>query len=229
MNGKTDKLVIIGDGETAQIAYEYFSFDSAYEVVAFAVEEKYLKASLLVGLPVVPYEELNSLYSPENYSAYVAISYTQLNRLRTRLYAATKQKGYRLASYVSSKAFAWRNVEIGDNTFIFENNVIQHQAKIGSNVILWSGNHIGHQTVIHDNCYVSSHVVISGFCEVGESCFMGVNSCVGDNLKIAKDCIIGAGAVVVKDTEPGKVYVGNPAKPMAKSSFEAFNVEETQP
>jgi glutamyl-tRNA reductase len=35
---KEKKLVVIGDGETAEMAYEYFTYDSAYEVVAFAVE-----------------------------------------------------------------------------------------------------------------------------------------------------------------------------------------------
>jgi acetyltransferase-like isoleucine patch superfamily enzyme len=31
-------------------------------------------------------------------------------------------------------------------------------------------------------------------------------------VKVAADCVIGSGALVVKDTEPGKVYVGAPAK-----------------
>ena len=38
---KEAKLVIIGAGEFAEIAYEYFTYDSPYEVVAFAVEKKY--------------------------------------------------------------------------------------------------------------------------------------------------------------------------------------------
>jgi sugar O-acyltransferase (sialic acid O-acetyltransferase NeuD family) len=226
LNGKTNKLVIVGAGETAQIAYEYFTHDSPYQVSAFCVERDYLKEDSLLGLPVVSFEDLESLYDPAHYSVYVAISYTQLNRVRTKLYRAAKSRGYQMASYVSSRAFVWRNVEIGENTFIFEDNVIQHMAKIGNNVILWSGNHIGHRTVVNDNCYISSHVVLSGYCEVGENCFMGVNSCAGDRLTIARDCVIGAGAVVVRDTEEGKVYGGNPAKALEKSSYTTFDVEE---
>ena len=41
--GKTRKLVIVGAGEFAEITYEYFTFDSEYEVVAFAVEKEYKK------------------------------------------------------------------------------------------------------------------------------------------------------------------------------------------
>jgi sugar O-acyltransferase (sialic acid O-acetyltransferase NeuD family) len=178
-------------------------------------------------LPVVPFEELENFYNPNKFLAYVAISYTQLNRIRTRLYRQAKQKGFSLASYVSSKAFLWRTAEIGDNCFVFENNVVQHGVKIGNNVILWSGNHIGHQTRIKDNCYIASHVVISGYCEIDENCFFGVNCSLNDKVKIAKDCIIGSGAVIVRDTEPGKVYAGNPAKQLTKSSYETFQVKNS--
>jgi sugar O-acyltransferase (sialic acid O-acetyltransferase NeuD family) len=223
-----EKIIIVGDGETAELAYEYFTYDSPHEVVAFSVESQYLKREELFGLPVIAFEGVNDVYDPSIYAAFVAISYTQLNRVRTRLYDATKKKGYRLVSYVSSKAFVWRNVEIGENCLIMENNVLQYSVQVGSNVVLWSGNHVGHQTIIKDNVFISSHVVVSGYCEVGENCFLGVNSSIANNVRIAKDCLIGMGAVINKDTEAGKVYVGNPAKPLPKTAYEAFGVKDTE-
>jgi len=220
------KLVIIGDGETAELAYEYFTHDSPHEVVAFSVEREYAKRDRLFDLPVVPFEEVEQLYPPAEFKAFVAISYTQLNRVRARLYQAAKRKGYDCLSYVSSRAFVWRNVEIGENCMIMENNVVQYAVKIGNNVVLWSGNHIGHQSTIRDNCFISSHVVVSGYCDVGENCFLGVNSSLANNLTIARDCLIGMGAVVHKNTEERKVYVGNPAKALPKDSHTAFGVKE---
>lgn len=226
MKEKKEKLIIVGAGEFAEIAYEYFTYDSPYQVVAFSVEKDFLEKKELFGLPVVPFEELERLYDPLKHKIFVAVTYTQLNRLRTRLYKEAKRKGFSAVSYASSNAFVWRNVKIGENCFIFENNVVQYHVEIGNNVILWSGNHIGHRTKIKDNCFISSHVVVSGYCKVGENSFLGVNSCIADFTKIAKDCIIGAGAVIIKGTEEGKVYVGNPAKPLEKSSFAAFKVKE---
>lgn len=223
---KEKPLVIVGDGEFAQIAYDYFTHDSLYEVVAFSVESNYLQRDKLFDLPVVPFEQMEKNFDPAKYEVYVAVTYTQLNRVRTRLYLQAKSKGYQFATYISSKAFVWHNVKIGENCFIFENNVIQYFVEIGNNVILWSGNHIGHRTKIDDHCYVSSHVVISGFCEIGESSFLGVNTAFEDRIKVGKDCITGVGAVIVKDLDPGKVYVGNPARPLKKSSYEAFGVKE---
>src|SRR5258706_7185636 len=222
------KIVIIGDGETAELAYEYFTHDSPSEIVGFSVESTYLKKQDLFGLPVVPFEEVERTYSPAGHSAFVAISYTQLNRVRARLYQATKQKGYSLASYISSRAFVWHNVEIGENCFIMENNVLQYAVRIGNNVVLWSGNHVGHQSVIHDNVFISSHVVVSGYCEVGENCFLGVNSCIANNVKVAKDSVIGMGAVIHRDTEERKVYVGNPARSMPRDAYAAFGVNDSQ-
>lgn len=221
-----EKLVIIGDGEFAEIAYEYFTYDSPYEVVAFSVEKGFKEKDNLFDLPIVPFENLEDIYPPSDYRIFVAVTYTQLNRVRIRLYNEARKKGFKAVSYVSSNAFVWHNVEIGENCFIFENNVLQYHVKVGNNVVLWSGNHVGHRAQIGDNCFITSHVVISGYCQIGESSFLGVNSTLADFLKIGKDCIIGAGSNVVKDTEDRKVYVGNPAKPLEKSSFDSFNVKE---
>ncbi|HEX4589803.1 MAG TPA: acetyltransferase [Gemmataceae bacterium] len=220
------RLVIVGDGEFAEIAYEYFTHDSPLSVAAFAVERPYLTKSELFGLPVVPFEEVERHFDPAGHQSFVAITYTQLNRVRTRLYHAAKQKGYTAASYVSSRAFVWRNATIGENCFVFENNVIQYRASIGNNSVLWSGNHVGHRAVVGDHCFISSHVVISGYCEVGESCFLGVNSCIGDRVKLVRDCVIGAGSVIVQNTEPGKVYKGDRDGPSRVSSLTLFKVRE---
>ncbi|MDQ6788710.1 MAG: acetyltransferase [Acidobacteriota bacterium] len=230
MNEKNEKqkIVIIGDGETAELAYEYFTHDSPHEVVGFAVETAYKKRDDFFGLPVVAFEEVEKHFSPQDYQAFAAISYTQLNRVRTRIFQAVKAKGYTCASYISSRAFVWHNVEIGENCFIFENNVIQYKVKIGNNVVLWSGNHIGHQTVIQDNVFISSHVVVSGYCEVGTNSFLGVNSCVANDVKIGADNIIAMGAVITRHTEPRKVYKGNPGKPSEVDSFTVMKVTEEE-
>jgi sugar O-acyltransferase (sialic acid O-acetyltransferase NeuD family) len=222
-NSRTsEKLVIVGDGEFAEIAYEYFTHDSPFEVVAFSVEQPFLKRDSLFGLPVVPFETVETRFVPERHRIFVAVTYTKLNRVRSRLYALAKTKGYAPVSYVSTHAFVWHNAVVGENCFIFENNVIQHQVRIGDNVILWSGNHIGHRSIIGDHCYLSSHVVVSGYCEIGESCFFGVNSTVGDRVKVGRDCVIAAGTVITRDTLPGKVYKSTTEPEPRASSLALF-------
>jgi sugar O-acyltransferase (sialic acid O-acetyltransferase NeuD family) len=214
-------LVLVGAGEFAQIACEYFEHDSERDVLAFSVERDYLTQRTLAGRPVVAWETLESTYPPADVDLFVAIPASQLNRLRTRFYRDARGKGYRCASYVSTRAFVWRNAEVGENSFIFEGNVIQPFVRIGNNCILWSGNHVGHRTVVHDNVFIASHAVISGYCEIGQGSFIGVNSTFNDHVKVAPDNVIGAGALVTRDTEPGRIYVGSPAKAVpGKSSLD---------
>jgi sugar O-acyltransferase (sialic acid O-acetyltransferase NeuD family) len=225
---KTKKLVIIGAGETAEIACEYFTVDSEYEVVGFAVDRQFITSKFIAGLPVIPLDELELKFPPTDYWVFAAASSTKLNRVRSHLYAEVKNKKYRIASYISSKAFVWRNVQIGENSFIFEDNTIQPFVKIGNNVVLWSGNHIGHNSTIQDNCFLSSHVVISGFCDIGESSFLGVNSTVINNINIGKDCFIGAGALIQKDVPSGSVLQESSTEISKVSSLRLFKIGDGQ-
>lgn len=223
---KTKKLVIVGAGEFGEIAYEYFTFDSEYEVAAFAVEKEFKSFDTLFGLPVIEFESMKEVYAPADYEVFVAITYVQLNRVRKRMFELCKKMGYTCASYISSHAFVWRNVEVGENTFIFEDNTVQYHVKIGNNVVLWSGNHVGHRTVIEDHCWLTSHCVISGFCKIGEASFLGVNSTLGDNVQLGKDSVFGAATVTVKSLpEEGCVYVGNPARKLNRTSYQQFEVK----
>lgn len=220
------KLVIIGNKEFAEIACEYFSYDSDYEVVGFAVEKPYIANEFLKGKPVVDFARMPELFPPEEYYVFTAITYQKLNRLRKRLYLQCKDWGYRFATYISSRAFVWtNNVDIGENTFIFEDNTVQYHAHIGNSVILWSGNHIGHSAQIQDNCFISSHVVVSGYSIVGENSFLGVNATMGNNICLPMDSILAAGSVMTHSfEEEGKIYAGNPARKVRKTSYEYYGV-----
>jgi sugar O-acyltransferase (sialic acid O-acetyltransferase NeuD family) len=221
---KTKKLVLFGDSAYGEIAYEYFTHDSEYEVVAFTVSQEYLKNDSKFGLPVVPFEKVVEFYPPHSHEMHVALVYNQLNRLRRRFYEDAKAKGYRLANYVSTRAFVWRNVTLGDNVFIFEDNTVQPFVKLGSNLVLWSGNHIGHHSTLRDHSFISSHVVISGFCDIGESCFFGVNSTIGNNVTVGKDCLVGSGAMVVKDIPAGSLLKGPMTKREEQTTWAKFGL-----
>lgn len=223
---KSRKLIIFGDSAFAEIAYEYFTYDSEYEVVAFTVSKDYLKKDTLFNLPVIPFENVDVLYPPSKFEMHIALVYNTLNRIRIQFYNMAKKKGYKLASYISSKSFVWRNVEIGDNCFVFEDNTIQPFVKIGSNNVFWSGNHIGHHSKIGSHNFISSHVVVSGFCEIGNANFMGVNATMGNNIKLGSDCLIGSFVHIIKDVDDGTLMRGIPNKPDEKNTYDKFNISK---
>lgn len=201
-------LVIFGSGDIAQLAHYYFNNDSDYEIVAFTVDADHIKVSEFCGLPVVPFEDVAEEYPPDSHDFFVAISYSKLNKVRKEKFLAAKAMGYRLASFVSSRATVLNEGRIGENCFIFEDNTIQPFVEIGNNVTLWSGNHIGHHSVVRDHTFIASHVVVSGGVDIGEQCFIGVNATLRDHIKIGDRCVVGAGALLLADAEPEGLYIG---------------------
>ncbi|MGH3069649.1 MAG: acetyltransferase [Streptosporangiaceae bacterium] len=222
---KGESVVIVGTGETATLAFEYFRYDSPHEVVAFSAEAPFITSDRFCGLPLVPFEELAKAYPPDDFRAFVSVSLTQLNRVRRRLYDGVKAAGFDCVSYVSSHAFVLPSAVIGENTFVQEHVAVEHGVRVGNNIFLSSGTVVGHSSVVEDDCFTGPHAVICGMCRIGHSSFIGANCCISGEVTVARDCIIGAGANVLSDTDPGQVYIGNPARPTGRDSFTTFHVE----
>ena len=206
------QVIIFGTKDFAQLAQFYLQHDSDHEVVAFSVHEKFLPPEKeLWGIPVVAFENIETIYPPESFAFFAPLAPTRMNRLRKSVYQQIKGKGYSLISYISSKATVFPGTAMGDNCFILEDNTIQPFTAIGNNVVLWSGNHIGHHSVIKNHVTFTSHVVLSGHCVVEPYSFFGVNATVRDGTHIAEGTLVAMAAAIVKDTEPWDVYKGNPA------------------
>jgi sugar O-acyltransferase (sialic acid O-acetyltransferase NeuD family) len=207
-------VVIFGVTDMAQVAHAYFTHDSEYDVVAFTAHERYLPDDRrLFGRDIVPFERLSELYPPDQVSMFVCVGYSQMNQARATIYEACKALGYELVTYVNSKAVYWGDLDVGDNCFILENNVINPYVRIGNNVVMWSGNHIGHHSVIEDHCFITSHAVIAGRVTIKARCFIGINATIRDGVTVARECLIGASATILKDTVEQGVYAVKSVEP----------------
>ncbi len=213
------KVILFGVGAIAEVVHFYLTNDSEHEVVAFTVDKEYLSGESFKGLPVVPFETVEEYYNPQEYKMLIPISYKEMNQLRAQKYYEAKKKGYSFISYISSKA-TYYGTPVGENSIIFENNVIQPFTSIGDNTILWSGNHIGHHAKIGNHCFIASHVVISGAVNIKDYCFLGVNATVRDSVTVEQRCLIGAGAVILKDTLEDEVYTQRGTVKIEKKSYE---------
>ena len=201
------KVVIFGAGKIADEAYFYLTNDSSHEIIAFTIDAAYLSTDKKLGLPIVPFEDVQNRYPPDVFQMFVAVGYQDLNRLRARKYEESKAKGYGLISYVASRASNVGAIEIGDNCFVLEFAVLQPGAKIGNDVFIWSGNHIGHHAIVGDHCYIAGNVVISGGTIVEPYCFVGVSATLGHEITVGAESFIGAGSLITKNVDPRSVYI----------------------
>jgi len=213
-------LVIFGTGDIAKIALHYFTHDSEHEVAAFTVDRAFRHSEDFQGLPLVDFEEVATRYPPSHYSMFVALSYARMNKLRAAKYVAAKERGYRLASYISSRSTYLSASAPGDNCFILEGTIVQPFVRIGNDVTLWSGTHIGHDSLVGDHCFLAPEVAVSGGVIIRPYCFIGINATLRNAITIASETLIGAGAVITQDTVPGGVYLPHRATLDSRESHE---------
>jgi len=206
-DGSSRPVVIFGKGALAQLAHYYFTHDSSCRVAGFTVDTEYFDAPDYLGLPLVPSESLESTFPAEHYDVFVAIGYKGLNSLRARKCREAVSRGYRLATYISSRASVWPDLRIGDNCLIMEGNMIQPFVTIGHGVIMFCSSVVSHHVEIGDYCFIGSEAAISGGVKVGANSFIGVNATIRDHVVVGRDCIIGAGTIVMKNTADGSGYL----------------------
>lgn len=196
------KIIIFGNNDVSQLAKFYIQNDTKNEFCAFCVDDGFEEKGQTIN-----WKKIKNEYDREQYEFMVPLYDNKLREQKTK---QVKDAGFKLFSYVSSKATVWSPV--GENCFIMENNVIQPFVSVGNNVIMWSGNHIGHHSKIADNVFFSSHVVLSGHCVVESYSWLGVNSTIRDHVTIAEGTFVAMSSAIMANTEPYKKYMGNPAK-----------------
>jgi sugar O-acyltransferase (sialic acid O-acetyltransferase NeuD family) len=212
-------VVIFGTRANASLAHFYLRHDSAHNVVGFTVHREYLpESATFEGLPVVPFDELESRFPPDRVHAFAPLTHRRMNQFREQIYCELKARGYSLISYISRRATHFPDTPIGDNCFVLENSTIQLFATVGNNVTLWSGSHVGHHSTVGDHVFLAPHAVVSGHCTIESHCFLGINCTIRDGIKLAQGTLVGMGAIIAKDTKSWTAYKATATEPLDISS-----------
>jgi len=227
------KVVLFGNTQWSEIVHYYLTQDSPHEVVAFTVDEAYIKENTFCGLPLVPFEKVQDIYPPAEYQMMLTVLVKDINKIRARKFEEAKKKGYTLTTYISSRATVWPDLIIGENCFIGEDTLCRPRLKLGDNVIVMGGSYLGHHTEIKDHCFLSGRVSLLGAAVIEPYCTLGPNSVILDTIKVASECVIGAGCVIRSDTKPKQVFraaspelLPIPSDKMAGLLFHKFNKAE---
>ena len=210
-------IVVFGTRAFAELAHYYFTTDSPHKVVAFTVDAEYLAEPSFKGLPVVAWDEVEREFPPAEHEMFVAVGFHRLNTTRAAKVAAAEAKGYRVASFLSSRADVDPGLVLRPNTMVMERAGIQPFVEIGRNTIVWPTTRIGFRTRIGDHCWIVSSIFGESV-TVGESTFVGLNATVAPGISLGRGNVIGAGALITRDTKDHEVYRGAASRPATAPS-----------
>ena len=96
----TKKAVIFGTTDFAQVALPYLRDDGGYDVAAFTVDREFITEQHLLGVPVVPFEDLPSTHPASEFAVFVGIGYSKVNANRRAIFERCSELGYRLPAYI---------------------------------------------------------------------------------------------------------------------------------
>jgi sugar O-acyltransferase (sialic acid O-acetyltransferase NeuD family) len=201
-----DKVILFGNSVATKMIFFALSHDPDYEVVAFTVDRNYIKDQTFCGLPVLPFEDIQTLYPPESYKMMVAIQASRMNKTRAEKYYQAREKGYTLITYIHPQAVVAPDLVIGDNCFIGEGAICRPYLKIENNVIIMPGALIGHDAVIKEHTFIGVRAVVMSVVTIEPYCFIGPNATILEALTVARECLIGGGVVIQESTKEKQVY-----------------------
>jgi sugar O-acyltransferase (sialic acid O-acetyltransferase NeuD family) len=205
-----EQVVLFGTSVGAMIVHFTLSHDPSYRVAAFTVDQAYLKEEKFCGLPVIPFEDVQSIYPPDNYKMLIAIQANRMNKLRAEKYYQAKEKGYTLISYIHPQAIIAPDLVIGDNCYISEGAICRPFLTIGNDVTVMPGAIIGHHAVIKDHCFIGNRAVVMSVVTMEPYCFVGPKATIMEVLILGAECLIGGGTVIQENVKEKEVYKANP-------------------
>ena len=193
------KLVVFGKGTIAEVVHACLEADATRHIVAFTVDRRYVSDERYEGLPLVPFDEIESRFPPSSHGLLIAVGQGDRNRLRARVFGEALAKGYEIESYVDPSVRTYPTNRIGRGCLIFDGVSLQPYAQIGDNVVIRPLAYVGHHTVLEAHCFVAPHAAILGCCRVGEFGFIGANATLASRVTLGPHSVVSAGAVVTRD------------------------------
>lgn len=180
-------------------------------VVGYSTYREYMNGNEYEGLPVFPFQDLDLIFGTDKFMVINTIGYSNMNKIREKVYYDIKRKGYQLYTFISKNALVYTD-DIGEGSLIMPNAYIGPYVKLGTCCVINPGAQLSHHISMGNFNFIGRGVIIGGDVKICNNCFIGLHSTIKNKIKISDYTIVGSGSNVIKSTEENCVYVGNPAK-----------------
>jgi len=143
--------------------------------------------------------------------------------IREKLAARCARDGVLPWSVSAANAVILDDVQIGEGAVLKPFVTLTSNIRIGRHFHANLYSHVSHDCLIGDFVTFAPGVRCNGNVVVEGHAYIGSGAAIrqgqpGRPLVIGRGAVVGMGAVVTRDVAPGTTVVGNPARPLAKSS-----------
>lgn len=199
-------IVIFGVGDFARLLKYYIDIDDEREVVAFTVNQEYIKENEFCDRPVVAFENITEHYPAEKYEILIAIGNSKMNQVREKVFKECKAMGYHIASYIHSSC-SIHSDDRGEGNILLENCLVYPYSQIGDGNLMWDHVLISHDCKVGNFNTFSSYADLCGYVKIGNNGYFGKHCILNDFMEVADYTLVGAAAYAKKNTKPYDVVV----------------------
>ncbi len=204
------KKIVYGCSSLTQ-TMAYFLRLNHWEVAAFTVDGRHLKASTFDGAPVCSFEDLPQQFAPDEFDVIVPLGWSGMNALRKTKYQQAQAMGYRTPGFTAPLSRVLSPPAENTNSIIYGGVFIHPFVTLGDNVTLCGTTQIGHHSTIGNDVFLAMNVTMGGECKIGNNVVIGLGAILRSGITVGDGAFIGMGSVVTQDVPPDTVMVGNPA------------------
>lgn len=199
-------IIIFGPNDLGRLLKFYIDTTDKRNIVAFTVDREYMESESFLGLPVIPFDEIETYFSPDEYEILLAIGNKRMNEIRKNKFFECKQKGYTIASYIHPNC-SFHCEDIGEGNIFLEKCMIYPFSKIGNGNLCWDHVLISHDCKVGDFNTFSSYADLCGYVTIGNNGYFGKHCILNDGMNVSDYTLVGAGAYAKKDTKEYDVIV----------------------
>jgi sugar O-acyltransferase (sialic acid O-acetyltransferase NeuD family) len=214
------KVLLAGNGITAEILSVYLRTDSRYEIGALVVGDEFVTQGGISGFTTVGLSEVVENFPPSTFRVIMAMGYNDLNRSREEMFNMLKEKGYVLETFIHPDAHVYTEIPLGEGCVVLPGAVIDPNVQLGANTMVWSNVTVAHHSKVGAHCWLATGSVVSGQARILENTFLGVNSTIVNEVTVGAFNIVGAAALITRDTKAHSVYLARSGEALRYSSEE---------
>lgn len=209
------ELYIFGVGGFAKEVY-YLALDTKqYQTIVFVDKSSDTKGKTLLQetIPVIREDEFEAVCTLKKLDVAIAIADNQIVR---SIYEKFEGKcNFPNIIHPDAKLLDVKMEGIGN--LVTYGNYLSYNVLLGSFNRINIGSIIGHDCNIGNFNQINPHCTISGNVRIGDFNLLGTGSTLLQGIKVGTNNVLGIGAVVLADIKDQGVYIGNPARLMAKN------------
>ncbi len=95
---------------------------------------------------------------------------------------------------------------------VFQQSVLQINAKLEHHVVIGSGAIVEHDVLVQEGAFIGPGSILLGSASIGRCALVGAGAVVLPGVRVGDGAVIGAGSVVTRDAKPNSRYLGSPAR-----------------